>query len=520
MQEAMDIFSNYPVSAAFWLGVAVFLLYFARTPAHKAIYSASRAIRNGLRLTAHSIQLAEKSLVTRNREVLLTAGAEAVERELEREFQRVDAVVRRDVSAFPSLQQKLADQVTRLDEDYSESSAMPPSPPGWVNAVEAVAKLSAKSDAPVASILEEIHKSTVSQYKNTMAEHRKAVQERHALLHKMMPYWRNLATSLQEMGKKVTGLQERAKIIDGQMNRYEEILSNTDKAERVLTSSALTQFFIAAFALLIAVGGAVINFNLIALPMSEMVGGGSYIGHYKTSDVAALVIILVELAMGLYLMESLRITRLFPVIGQMDDKMRVRMVWITFSILFILAGIESSLAFMRDRIAADMQALRQALADVEATRITGSKIPTIGQMLMGFILPFALTFVAIPLETFVQSSRTVLGAGLAISLRWSAFILRLLGNISQYLGEFFVNLYDLVIFLPLWVENMIRGKSRKQFESAGYAPSQKSGTEDDDILATSVAEVGEPAFENNLDEDAGTTADEEEDEMINRGVWS
>ena len=64
----------------------------------------------------------------------------------------------------------------------------------------------------------------------------------------------------------------------------------------------------------IAAGGAVINFNLIALPMSEMVGGGSYIGDWKTSDVAALVIILVEVAMGLYLMESLRITRLFPVI--------------------------------------------------------------------------------------------------------------------------------------------------------------------------------------------------------------
>ena len=28
---------------------------------------------------------------------------------------------------------------------------------------------------------------------------------------------------------------------------------------------------------------------------------------------------------------------------------------------------------------------------------------------MGFILPFALTFVAIPLETFVHSLRTVLG---------------------------------------------------------------------------------------------------------------
>ena len=34
-------------------------------------------------------------------------------------------------------------------------------------------------------------------------------------------------------------------------------------------------------------------------------------------------------------------------------------------------------------------------------------ITTAAQMGMGFILPFALTFVAIPMETFVHSLRTV-----------------------------------------------------------------------------------------------------------------
>jgi hypothetical protein len=203
----------------------------------------------------------------------------------------------------------------------------------------------------------------------------------------------------------------------------------------------------------------VINFNLIALPMSEMVGGGSYIGSFKTSNVAAMVIILVEVAMGLYLMESLRITRLFPIIGQMDDKMRTRMIWITFSILLILASVEAALAYMRDQIASDMQALRQSLAAVESTAgVVNSWIPTVGQMVMGFVLPFALTFVAIPLESFVQSSRTVIGVVGAGMLRWLAFVLRLLGNIGHYLGELLVNLYDLFIFPPLWVENLIRDK--------------------------------------------------------------
>jgi hypothetical protein len=230
----------------------------------------------------------------------------------------------------------------------------------------------------------------------------------------------------------------------------------------MLSSSSLTQFFVAGLVLLIAIGGAIINFNLIALPMSEMVGGASYIGPYKTSDVAGLVIILIELTMGLFLMESLRITRLFPIIGSMDDKMRRRMIWITFTMLAILAGVESALAFMRDRIAHDMEALRQTLAGVEQTTIATSMIPTIGQMIMGFILPFALAFVAIPLESFISSSRTVLGVVVVGLLRFLAFILRLLGNIGFYLGRFVVNMYDLIIFPTIWLEGVILGIKTKQ----------------------------------------------------------
>ncbi len=52
--------------------------------------------------------------------------------------------------------------------------------------------------------------------------------------------------------------------------------------------------------------------------------------------------------MGLFMMESLRITRLFPVIGALPDKTRVRMVYITFTMLFLLASVEAGLAYMRE----------------------------------------------------------------------------------------------------------------------------------------------------------------------------
>jgi hypothetical protein len=462
LSEILNIWPDSPVlSLITTFAVAVILLYLARSPVHRAIYSLTRAIHSGMRLMARSLLIAEKKVVQRNREVLLTLGADVLERLIEREFHRVDTVVKRDLSGYPALQRKLADQIAHIDEDYQESVEIPPAPPEWVKAVEAVAKLSAKEDGMVGNILSEIQKTTVSQYKNVTEEYRKAVGARHTLLEKMMPYWRKVTQTLDEVGKTITGLHERAKVIDNRMAEYEEIRNKTDKAVRLLTSSSMTQFFISAFVLLIAIGGAVINFNLIALPMSEMVGGGSYIGGFKTSNVAALVIILVEVAMGLFLMESLRITRLFPIIGHMDDKMRTRMIWITFSILFILASIESSLAFMRDQIAADLQALRHTLIEGDATTQTiNSWIPTVGQMVMGFILPFALTFVAIPLESFVNSSRTVVGSALAALLRWVAFLLRLLGNVSRHTGVLLMNLYDLLVFPLLWVENLFRKKER------------------------------------------------------------
>ncbi len=473
--KMLNIWPDYSfANILFWFLVITVLPYFARSTAHQALISLSRVMHSSLRLMSRSLLLAEQSVVRRNREVLFTAGLESAERSIEREFQRVDVVVKRDLSSFPMVQRNLSDQLATLEEDFKKSSELPVLPPVWIKAVEAVAQIPSDKDSSIAEILGEIHKTTENQYKLTMEEYRKSSSDRNTVLSKMMPTWRKVGETLEQVGKKFTGLQDRARVIDTRLDEYDQIRLQTDKAARMLTSSSATQFFISAFVLLIAIGGAIINFNLIALPMSEMVGGGSYIGAFKTSNVAALVIIFVEIAMGLYLMESLRITSLFPIIGQMDDKMRVRMLWITFFILLILSMIESSLAFMRDHIASDMQALRQSLAGIEADKTPNSWIPTAGQMVMGFILPFALTFVAIPLESFVQSFRTVAGITAATLLRWAAFLLRLLGNIFQYLGQFMVHLYDLIIFPALWIETLIlsRRKEISDIELVGEKEAQ------------------------------------------------
>ena len=239
------------------------------------------------------------------------------------------------------------------------------------------------------------------------------------------------------------------------MHSYEEIRNKDDSMARTLASSSLTQFFISTLVLIIAMFGGLINFQLIAMPMSEMVGGTSYIGPMKTSDIAALVIIMVEIAMGLFLMESLRITHLFPIIGSMDDKMRKRMVVITFSILAILATVEASLAYMRDLLAMDREALTQSLAGASIVEAEFRWIPSLGQMIMGFILPFALAFVAIPLESFIHSLRTVLGMMAMAVLHSLAFTARLIGGSARQLSKMLISLYDILIMLPLGIERLV-----------------------------------------------------------------
>jgi len=120
---------------------------------------------------------------------------------------------------------------------------------------------------------------------------------------------------------------------------------------------------------------------------------------------------------------------------------------------------------MRDQIIAADMALKRGLgggeivAVVEAAWVT--KIPVAGQMILGFILPFALAFIGIPLEYFIYSARTVLGGLLVLSVQSLGFSFRVAGNVTRHLGRALVMAYDAVIFLPLMIERAVlamRGK--------------------------------------------------------------
>jgi len=466
--------SGGPGSVLTWITVillTVLALYLTRGPAHNAIQSLCRVLHAALRMASIAVSRAEGRLAERNREVLLAAGREASERLIEREFERMQGAVNRDLAEIPDLQRQVQEQLKRIEEDHAESIDVPPAPPGWAHAVEAVANIPSKGDPMVANILDKIHGSLVEAQDKARDEYRSATRSRHELLKNLMPCCRRIGQSLTKVDKNIDNLLHRSKVIDRQMDEYENILKGSDRAVRMLSSSSLVQFFVSALVLAIAIGGAMINFHLIARPMAEMVGGNSAIGAFRISDIAALVIIMVEISMGLFLMESLRITRLFPVINALPDLTRIRMLWITFGILLVLASVEAGLAYMREILLQDELATSAILRGDKGGVMTSGYlwITTAAQMGMGFILPFALVFVAIPLETFVHSLRTVMGIAGGGLLRALAVALRVLGGASFHLGQVMIDLYDMVIFLPLWAERRIRAQgllNRK--DSDGY----------------------------------------------------
>ncbi len=460
--QAWMIWPGNPALSALILALlAMGLLYAARKPMHELIRSLGLALGGPLRVGARWLLAAANEIQQRNKAVLLAYGQLETGQRVEREFERLGAMVTRELQGYPTLQRKLLDEITRIEEDYRECGEVPPPPPEWTEAVAAIASVKSSGNELVLKLLDEINRSIKGIHDKTIGEYRRSYESRHRILEGFMPFWRSLGKTLGQVDKNLSGLVSSAAGIDAHMAKYEAINAKSDKAQHALTVSAFTQFAIAALVMTIAAGGAFINFKLIALPMSEMVGAGDYLtSALRTSEVAALVIILVEASMGLFLLEALRITHLFPRIGNISERMRRRMLWIALTLLCILASVEAALALMRDMLIADKQALLQSLAAVQAAPADGwvALIPTAGQMVLGFILPFALAFVAIPLESLIHSSRTVGGVLLAALVRASAFALRFAGNVARHVSRVLIRLYDVAIVVPLLVERLVKSR--------------------------------------------------------------
>jgi hypothetical protein len=449
------------------------LLYAARVPMHRALRKLGVAAGGSLRIAARWLRSTSDELRQRNREVLLEAGRVEAGAKLEHEFQRLATTFTADLKQYPVLHRRLDESLKKVEEDFKASGVAPPEAPGWPEAIQAVAAMDKAGDRTVQKVLEEIHRSAVAQEKKTLQAYREATAKRHGILAQSAVHWKSIRGLLEQVNKAVTGTLAASSRVDGHMETYQKILRGEDAAERALAGSALNLFVVSLFVCAVAGFGGLVNFQLIARPMSELVAGGGWVFGMPISMIAALVIVLMEVAAGIFVMETLGVTHLFPRLGGLPASRKRIIFTVAFVGLALLAAIEASLAILREQLLEADKALAVALAgeavkgkeSVAAPLL--SSIPVIGQAVLGFILPWILAMIAVPLEMLVESGRHVIGRALALLVRGSGFLFRIAAHAVRYLTAAIAHAYDIYIIIPLQLERLVRGGARDPLAARG-----------------------------------------------------
>ena len=457
--ESIYLWPEHPIGslALLWV-VSVVFLWAARDAALEFLAALGEGITQGLAsLSGHVRQRAEEIQV-RSEEVLLAAGTRDAQGRLNRELERIDAGFSEQLGQYSKLQLRLDERLLALDRDYQKCGISPPDVPGWSAAVETIAGLPMNGDPNVQKILEGIKRSSQDVQLKALSAYRDDTAKRHKVLRKMLPCWKEIRGLLSGLKVSVHHALESTGQINGFIEDYVKIREDRDESARALTYSAWKFFFVSMLVLGVALGGVFINFQLIALPMSELVPAGARIGSVAVSTVSALVLVLMEAALGIFLMDMLGITELFPRLASIPLAKRRLILWLAFFGLLFLSGVESSLAILREQIVEADAVLKLSLAGEDLRIIetaSQSSIPIIGQAVLGFILPWILALVAIPLEMLLDCGRHIVATLAVWFLRTMGALMIAGAHIARHSTRIIKSLYEVYICIPLRIERML-----------------------------------------------------------------
>lgn len=451
------------ISIATLVTASMIFLYLARTPLHLALQSLDEGIAGGLTKISIWINNLVEKMREKSKKVLLESSIADCEQKIAHEFKRVDVSYTKHLADYPKLHLKLDESIATIDADFKDCGQTVPEAPGWNQAVESIANMkgAASGDRIIEKMLKELHKSAVDGEKAALAEMRKTAGQRHKILSALAPTWNKILKAMNTVNTKVELVLETSGKIDKYMKEYESVRNGGADSIDILSSKATKLFIFSTLVIIIAGFGAFINFNLIALPMSELVPAGTRVLGMQVSDVSALVIVMLEIVLGIFLMESLGITNIFPQIASMTLSKRRILLYAALLGLLFLASVEAALAILRENIAETNAATTQALAGKMATTSSteGSQITVIGQATLGFVLPWILAMVAVPLEMLIESSQYVLNKLLILVIVLVGYLIGIIGHLISTTMKIIIHLYDAYIIIPTKIGNLFPSKS-------------------------------------------------------------
>ena len=449
------------VSIAVWVIASMIFLFLAREPVHRMIQACSDATAGGLRKLSEWMKKTAEAMREKDRKVLLESGVAKIQGEILQEFSKIDMANTKALSGYPKLQLRLDDSISQIERDYEECGQVTPQAPGWSEVIESISRAQgSNNDRIIEKMLSEIHKSAVDGEKKALAEFRDASSKRHKILSSMSSVWKRIEKLGKEINGKVDKVMENGKNIESYMARYEKISAAEPESVDMLSSKVTKLFIISAIVIFVGLVGAFINFNLIALPMSELVPAGVRVAGMQVSEVSALVIVALELVLGIFMFEAIGVTHTFPQIANMTRGKRKIILFGCLLGLLFLSSVEASLAILRESLAEAKTALDISLAGELAATVqnVNSNITVIGQAALGFVLPWILAVIAIPLEMFIEASQHAFARFYTILITLLCYLATAIAYVIEGLFNILMHVFDIYIIVPTQIANLFNGK--------------------------------------------------------------
>ncbi len=460
------------LSIAILVCLSMVFLFFARESVHKVIQAMSDGSAGGLRKLAEWTRKSAEKLREKDRKVLLESGVAKMQGEILQEFSRIDVANTKSLASYPKLQLRLDENISQIERDYEECGQVTPMAPGWSEVIESLGNAqSSTNDRIIEKMLGEIHKSAVAGEKKALSEFRDATSKRHKILGAMSPIWKRIEKLGKDINSQVEKVMENGRNIENYMTRYEKISASDPESVDMLSSKVTKLFIISLIVICVGLVGAFINFNLIALPMSELVPAGVRVAGMAVSEVSALVIVALELVLGIFLFEAMGVTHTFPQVANMTrGKRKIILYGALFGLLF-LSSVEASLAVLRENLAEAKSALDISLAGGTAltSETISSNITVIGQALLGFVLPWILAVIAIPLEMFIEASQHAFARIYTLIITLFCHLASGIAYLIESIFKIISHLFDIYIIVPAQIASLIGSRQKSSRVTAGSA---------------------------------------------------
>jgi hypothetical protein len=409
-----------------------------------------------MRLLSRYINGVVKSIDEHNRKIISGSGLELMEKKIEREFKRLGDIVEDELKEVSRINRFMYEETQIIQTDFQQTKIIPIPLPDWTKTIESVAAIKHKGDQNLSRMLEVIHQALTKQYRDIIEQYRKDILERFELLKKIKPCWEVIGKKTISIENKIALLNQRLKRIDQYIENYEKMRSHAYGTEKQIYFTSITQLIISFVIMTVFLLGGVLTFNSIQQPLFEILGGASYIVGIKTSDLASIFLIFLQIAMGIFLVDSLKISRYFSIIGSMEEKIRRFAIGGIVIVLIIIFSLHCLLVLVNQDLTSNLKVLHQSLSGVGGSSVVTNRIPLLGQVVMLLIFQFTVTFVIIPVEAIFSSGRCLVGVIVSLILKIVSIGLRLVGNISHSVGRTILRLYDLCIIPGLWLEGFLR----------------------------------------------------------------